>query len=89
MSPLWMEWVFVMNDKIIFVDVAGLKKAPGSQAEAVFVGKDNFFCKFVKETDVEIVCNTLEYLQLTRLQCQIVRDNIVEIIRFADTGRVD
>ncbi len=77
-----------MSDKIIFVDITSLKKAKDKYAEAVFVGKDNFFCKFVKETETQMVCDPIEYLQLTRLQCQIIRDNLVEIIRFADTGRV-
>ena len=78
-----------MSDKIIFVGVTGLRKASRSQDEAVFVGKANFCYGFMKETEAGIVCNTLEYLQLTKLQCQIVRDNIVEIIRFADTSEVE
>jgi hypothetical protein len=74
-----------MSDKILFIDVSNLKKTLDSPAKAVFVGKDSFFCKLEKEMDAHMVCNALAYLELTQLQCQIIRDNIVEIIRFADT----
>ena len=77
-----------MSDKILFIDVSSLKKVSESQAEAVFIGENHFFCKFTKEAEAKVVSDTLEYLSLSKLQCQIIRDNIVEIIRFADTGRL-
>lgn len=71
-----------MSDKIKFIDISHLDRM--CRQRAVFARR-NEPCSF--SNDDSLTFETLSYLELTKLQCEIIRDNIVEIIRFADTGR--
>lgn len=73
-------------DKIIFIDIDSVKKTKQLNAKAVFIRNDELCYKVTDENTISY--DALNYLELTRLQCQIVRDNIVEVIRFADTGKL-
>lgn len=78
-----------MTDKIKFIDVKYLTDRYRSFEErhkrSIFCPRflDNHVCS--EKVDIKPM-DILPYLELTRFQCQIIRDNIVEIIRFADTG---
>lgn len=77
-----------MSDKLIFLDTRNLKQIPNKNTKAVFIGKDNFLCRIQNESDAVLYSDVVNYLELTRLQCQIIIDNLPEVVRFADSGVV-
>lgn len=76
-----------MSDKLIFLDTRNLRKVPGKNSKAVFIGKDGLLSK-IQGASEEILYSDTPYLELTRLQCQIIIDNLAEVVRFADSGVV-
>lgn len=84
----------MMVDKIKFVDIAYLEQQhnmlEAKRIRGVFAPRymDNEFVSFESESHTPDAFDILPYVELTRFQCQIIRDNIVEVIRFADTGRM-
>lgn len=79
-----------MVNKLIFVDKKYLAKTMeeyiANTRRACFVPR-NMPCSIFTENE-PITMDYMPILELTREQCQIVRDNIVEVVRFADTGRL-
>lgn len=78
-----------MSDKIKFVDISYLERAYGyleaKRRRAAFC--PHFISANFGEEDCNITMDVFPYVELTQFQCQIIRDNIAEVIRFADTGR--
>jgi len=60
---------------------------PGKNSKAVFIGGDGLLSK-IQGASEEILYSDTSYLELTRLQCQIIIDNLPEVVRFADSGVV-
>jgi len=79
-----------MTDKIKFVDISYLEKASNQleskRQRGIFTPR-YVECHIGEDFNPDII-DVLPYVELTRFQCQIIRDNIVEVIRFADTGRI-
>lgn len=76
-----------MSDKLIFLDTRNLRMVPGKNSKAVFIGRDGLLSK-IQGASEEILYSDTPYLELTRLQCQIIIDNLAEVVRFADSGVV-
>lgn len=81
-----------MADKIKFVDISYLLMQHNilemKRSRGVFAPRFlNGIC-ISSENYTPDAVEMLSYVELTRFQCQIIRDNIVEIIRFADTGKM-
>ena len=76
-----------MSDKLIFLDTRNLRMVPGKNSKAVFIGGDGLLSK-IQGASEEILYSDTSYLELTRLQCQIIIDNLPEVVRFADSGVV-
>ena len=83
-----------MTDKIKFIDISYLlmqhdileaKRSKGVFAPRYLNGVHISECS---ESHTPEAFDMISYVELTRFQCQIIRDNIVEIIRFADTGKM-
>lgn len=74
-----------MTDKLIFVDKKILQKACNDYSRICITSKGEFSNSIPEKEAVTM--DILPYLELTRFQCQIIADNLVSIVRFADSGK--
>ena len=70
-------------DVLKFIDISYLAPFRESRRRRAVFAIRNIECEVIEEHD-SITVTELPYLELTQFQCQIIRDNIVDIVRFAD-----